>query len=139
LSRFSNYPQLDTALLSGSGYSSYVFVGGSVGSARPVRGAGDVGFEGNYCVSGARTYESCGKEVEKINDSLCDSVGCSEAIRYSPASTADGDSGAPFYAYYSSGAVAIRGSHIGQLNGKGYATKWSNIAAGHNATIFLTP
>lgn len=136
--RSPHYPLYDVAYLTGYSYRGAIYTGSSVDIPKAVVHAGDAGLGGNYCVSGSYNKEICGLTVNSMDDALCDTAGCSEALRYTftgTARTALGDSGAPFYANYGTTQVGIRGVHIGRIGSTGYATKWSIVQGLWSAAI----
>lgn len=130
VTRRGPFPAWDMALLSGSSYGTYIYMGGSAGNGWPTGPADNpvVGF--SYCTSGATTYENCGKVVTSLSASFCDSAGCTHGLASytGGSSTAGGDSGGPLVLKGSS-VVYPRGIHIARSGSTMYAEKWSSISS----------
>ena len=83
-----------------------------------------------YCTSGTTTNENCGKVVQSLSASFCDSSGCTYGLASytGGTSTAGGDSGGPLVLKGSS-TVYPRGIHIARAGSTMYAEKWSTISS----------
>jgi hypothetical protein len=126
----ASFPTWDLALLSGSTYGSYIYMGGSTGVGTPTGAFGNPVVNVNYCTSGSTTYENCGKRVTSLSAQFCDASGCTPGLAsyVGGTSTAGGDSGGPLVLKGSS-VVYPRGVHIARSGSTMYAEKWSTVAS----------
>ena len=124
------FPAYDMALLSGSSYGSYIYMGGSTGTGWRTGAASNPAVGATYCTSGTTTNENCGKVVQSLSASFCDSSGCTYGLASytGGTSTAGGDSGGPLVLKGSS-TVYPRGIHIARAGSTMYAEKWSTISS----------
>ncbi|MGL5857954.1 MAG: S1 family peptidase [Angustibacter sp.] len=124
----ASFPTWDLALLSGSSYGTYIYMGGRTGFGTPTGAAGNpvVGF--SYCASGSTTYENCGKVATSLNGSFCDAAGCTPGLATFTGGSAvgPGDSGGPVV-FKSGSRVYPRGVVIAGGGATTWAEKYTTV------------
>lgn len=129
----SPFPNRDMELIGGSTYDHDIWMGTTAASAtfKPVAGAQDATVGEGLCVSGAQSFENCGKIVDSVSSgSLCDASGCTPycTTYHGGDLTIGGDSGAPLV-HVNSTTLGVRGIHIGLDGSEMYAQRWASIQA----------
>lgn len=124
------FPTWDLALLSGSSYGSYIYMGNSTGVGTPTGAFSNPVVGSFYCTSGTTTFENCGKQVTSLSGTFCDAAGCTPALATFQGGTmiAGGDSGGPLVLRGST-TVYPRGVVIARAGSTMFAEKWSTVAS----------
>jgi hypothetical protein len=132
------FPVWDVALISGSSYGSYIYMGDRNGYGSKVLGAGDPVVGAYYCTSGTTTLENCGKRVTSVTATVCTSAGCTPSVASYVGGnlTQGGDSGGPLVLKASNGVYA-RGVHIALGGSTMYGERWVSVAGGLGVSIVV--
>lgn len=132
----AGFPNKDMALIGGSGYQGYIYVGTGDTTKERITAAHNPVIESSYCISGSYSTATCGHVVLSLDGSFCDDGTCTPDSIVSTIgwTTEDGDSGAPFFQPDGS-TDKIRGMHYASGGTYEYAHKWSTIRDTFDVTI----
>ncbi|MDO5094433.1 MAG: hypothetical protein Q4D79_13640 [Propionibacteriaceae bacterium] len=137
----ASFPTRDFALLGGSIYGTYIWMGDSDGIGMMTGAAKDPARGTAYCISGTTTNENCNKRVFSLAGSFCDQSGCTSGLAaYQGGKPSQGgDSGGPLVLKNNTtGRVYPRGIHIAGAGNVGYAERWSTISRYFNVTAVIS-